>query len=266
MAPADNTGVDTEATINRALTLDIGKTNPMLVSSISEQEILGLTGYGLFNFDWNMNPFAATETVKSWQTSEDHLYDKVVLRDDLVWSDGQPITAHDVEFSYNVIMSSQVPIQAVRTGTDELLTVKAYDYQTLVYFHKKAASANVWNLNFPVIPKHIYEKTIAADPTLTESPEHIALEKQPVTGGAYELPAGTEATGSSSPAATRTTRTTASRCAISRTSSRFGSGLLRARRLRYWRSNRARLMNRSSAPSNGKPKRKMTISMPTTPK
>ena len=32
------------------------------------------------------------------------MLDKVVLRDDLVWSDGQPITAHDIAFTFKVIM------------------------------------------------------------------------------------------------------------------------------------------------------------------
>ena len=66
--------------------------------------------------------------------------DKVVMRDDLTWSDGKPITAYDVEFSFKVIMSKAVIIPAMRTGTDQIKYVKAYDDRTLVYFHKQAAS------------------------------------------------------------------------------------------------------------------------------
>ena len=51
-------------------------------------DILGLTGFGLFSFGRDLEPFAAAETVTSWQTSADGLLDRVVLRDDLVWSDG----------------------------------------------------------------------------------------------------------------------------------------------------------------------------------
>ena len=47
------------------------------------------------------------------------MMNKIVLRDDLTWSDGKPITAHDVEFSFKVIMSSAVPIPAMRQGTDQ---------------------------------------------------------------------------------------------------------------------------------------------------
>src|SRR6185295_10714537 len=36
-------------------------------------------------------------------------------------------------------------------------------------------------------PKHVYEKTIPADPTLARSDEHSRLEDEPVVGGAYVL-------------------------------------------------------------------------------
>jgi peptide/nickel transport system substrate-binding protein len=84
-------------------------------------------------------------------------------------------------------MTSQVPVPAVRAGTDNLKWVEAYDDHTLVYFHKAPDAINVWNLNFPVIPKHIYADSIAEDPTLSTSNRHSKLETHPVTGNAYEF-------------------------------------------------------------------------------
>src|SRR5207253_2268344 len=115
------------------------------------------------------------------------MIDKVVMRDDLTWSDGQPITAHDVAFSFKLIMTNAVPIPAMRTGTDDLRWVEAYDDHTLVYFHKQAAATNVWNMNFWIVPKHIFETSAAEDPTLRTSAYHRQLETHPVSGGAYEL-------------------------------------------------------------------------------
>jgi peptide/nickel transport system substrate-binding protein len=109
------------------------------------------------------------------------------MRDDLRWSDGAPITAHDVAFSFRVIVSSAVPVPAQRTGTDELRWVEAYDDHTLVYFHKNPDASNVWNLNFQVIPKHLYEKSIQEDPTLRTSAYHRELEREPVSGGEYKI-------------------------------------------------------------------------------
>ena len=184
--PGDS-DADMEARIDRHVTGDLGSTNPIMISTSAEFDILGLTGFGLFSFGRDLEPFASAETVVSWQTSADGLRDKVVIRDDLVWSDGTPITAHDVAFSYTVIMDPRVPVPAVRSGTDQMKGVHAYDDQTVVFFHKEPLATNVWNINFPVLPKHVYEKTWEKDPTLKDSPEHVALEQSPVVGGPYEI-------------------------------------------------------------------------------
>jgi peptide/nickel transport system substrate-binding protein len=178
---------DYAARIDRHLAVDLNSTNPILASSSAEQDVLGLTGFGLFSFDRRLDPFAAAETVETWQTSVDGMLDKVVLRGDLVWSDGQPITAHDVAFSYRLIMDERVPVPAVRSGTDQLRGVHAYDDRTLVFFHKEPLATNVWNINFPVVPRHVYGETWEQDTTLKDSPRHVALEAKPVCGGAYEI-------------------------------------------------------------------------------
>jgi len=180
--PAEG-AADLEARIDRHVAGDLGSTNPILISSNAEFDILGLTGFGLFSFDRQLEPFANAETVVSWQTSADGLIDKVVLRDDLVWSDGRPITAHDVAFTYRVIMDPRVPVPAVRSGTDQLRGVHAYDDRTLVFFHREPLATNVWNINFPVLPQHVYEKTWEDDPTLKDSPAHVALEEKPICDG-----------------------------------------------------------------------------------
>jgi peptide/nickel transport system substrate-binding protein len=187
VAPKDGKGVNYNATISRGLQMDIATTNPILYSSIAEGQLVDLTSFGLFSFDWDMVPFASADSVVSWKSSKDHMMDKVVLRDDLVWSDGKPITAHDVAFSFKAIMSSQVPVPAVRSGTDQLRWVEAYDDHTLVYFHKEPVATGVWDLSFPILPRHIYEKSIAEDPSLTKTPYHSQQELHPVTGGPFEL-------------------------------------------------------------------------------
>ncbi len=183
--PADDAQVNWEASIIRHLSGDAKSTNPLMMSSTSEFEVNGLTSFGVFGFDWEMKPLASSDAAVSWQTSSDGLYDKVVLRDDLTWSDGQPITAHDVKFSFQTIMNPKVPVPAVRAGTDELRWVEAYDDHTLVYFHKKPSPTNIWNINFPVIPKHVYEKSVPDDPSMANSDYHIKLEQNPITGGPY---------------------------------------------------------------------------------
>jgi peptide/nickel transport system substrate-binding protein len=185
--PASESEVDYEATFNRHMMRDVKSTNPIMGSSVEEFDVSGLTAFGLFSFDWKLEPFAATDTVVTWQSSKDRLLDKVVLRDDLFWSDGKPITAHDVVFSFQTIMNPKVPVPAMRSGTDKLRWVHAYDDRTLVFFHKEALATNVWNLNFGVIPKHAYEKSLPLDYTLQDHPDHVKYENDPISGGPYKL-------------------------------------------------------------------------------
>ena len=191
--PASESDVNWNAEINRHAYGDVNSTNPVLASSVVESDILSLVGFGLFSFDKDFNPFAAADTVVSWQTSKDGMFDKLVMRKDLTWSDGKPITAHDVVFSFKTIMTSAVPVPAQRSGTDKLKWVEAYDDYTLVFFQKQPYATNAWNLNFSVIAKHVYEPTLAKDPTLINIPEHVALENNPVSGGAYTIKSRTRA-------------------------------------------------------------------------
>lgn len=186
LALAD-TDVNLSATLNRHVPADVKSSNPLLASSTTEFEVNSLTGFGLFGFNSDFVPFASKESVVSWQTSSDRLYDKVVMRKDLTWSDGQPITAHDVVFSYKLIMSSVVPVPAMRSGTDKIKWIEAYDDHTLVFFHKESLPTNVWNVNFSIVPKHIYEKSIYEDSSLQDSDYHVKYENTPVTGGPYEF-------------------------------------------------------------------------------
>ncbi|MDO4551638.1 MAG: ABC transporter substrate-binding protein [Planctomycetia bacterium] len=180
--------VDYNAEMSRHLRADAKTFNPLLYSTMYEAEVQSLIGINLFSFTYDtFEPYATSDTNVSWHTSANRLIDKVVMRDDMTWSDGKPVTAYDVEFSFKVIMSSMVPVVAVRSGTDLLVDVKAYDERTVVFFHEKAMPINVFNMLFPIIPKHIYENTIPQDPTLTKSEIHVELEKNPVVAGAYVI-------------------------------------------------------------------------------
>ena len=92
-APENDDAVDWNGTWLRHTAGDVKSTNPLMISSTAEFDIQGAIGWGVFGFDWNLEPFAAASSCVSWHTSKDGMYDKVVLRKDQTWSDGKPITA-----------------------------------------------------------------------------------------------------------------------------------------------------------------------------
>jgi peptide/nickel transport system substrate-binding protein len=191
LAPADGAGVDYDATWVRHSTGELKSSNPLLLSSYAEFEYQALAAlgslHGILVYDQQLSWYAPKAAIVSWQTSTDYLIDKLVLREDLTWSDGKPLTAHDFVFSFQVIMSDAVIIHSVRQGTDHVRWVEAYDDHTVVIFHKEALATNTENIAFPIIPKHIYETTIPRDPTMARSAEHSRLEDHPVVSGPYQL-------------------------------------------------------------------------------
>ncbi len=183
--PDSDADVDWDTSIIRHIGADQKSTNPLMINSGIEMEILALTGIQLMGYDRNFEPYCDQRFANSWQTSADHLIDKIVLRDDLTWSDGTPLTAHDVAFTFQTIMNPRVPVPALRSAVSKLRWVHAYDDQTIVFFLKEPTAAWAESLQFPILPKHIYEKSLDDDYTLQNSEYHIKYENAPVTCGPY---------------------------------------------------------------------------------
>jgi peptide/nickel transport system substrate-binding protein len=184
--PGSDDEVDWDASFVHYVGGDAKSLNPLMINSTTEMELLDLTGLQLVNFDAEFTPFAPDWAVKSWQVSKDRMMDKFVLRDDFTWTDGKPVTAHDVVFAFKTIMDPRVAIPALRSSVQHIRWIEAYDDHTLVIFHKKPMASWTENITFPLVPKHIYEKSLEDDPSMMNSDYHIKYERQPVTCGPYE--------------------------------------------------------------------------------
>jgi peptide/nickel transport system substrate-binding protein len=142
LAPEDGSGVDYNAKLVRHTPGDVNSTNPLFSSSVTDADLNDLTCMYLINFDKQLRYFTPSELVESWQTSEDHMIDRFKLRTDLTWSDGKPFTAHDIEFTFRLIMTDHplLVIPAIReSGVNQIKYMKAYDDKTLVVFHIEPA-------------------------------------------------------------------------------------------------------------------------------
>lgn len=187
--PKSEDEVDWSGTWVHHVAGDINSLNPLPMSSTADFDVIGLTGIGVINSDINMRPTGNGSVVKSWQVSEDNKLHKFVIRDDLTWSDGEPITAEDWEFTFKVIKHPEmaVYIPAIASSLEKVDYVKAYDEHTFVVFHSESTAVNDWSDEFPIVPKHIYYESIAADPSMADSDIHLQLEEKPVVGGPYEV-------------------------------------------------------------------------------
>lgn len=85
------------------------------------------------------------------------------VRDNLLWSDGEPLTAYDVEFTFNMLLESkELAFGAVVretvvscTALDDL-TVEVVTYNPEPKFSQKFG-VTIWGNALRVVPKHIWE-------------------------------------------------------------------------------------------------------------
>ena len=164
-------GTYTEGTIGKVASL-----NPLFATTSSEKVLSRLMFASLSAVDFSGHP--GLELAKSIVSSEGGKVWAVTLKDNLKWSDGEPITIDDVYFTAKLIQNP-----AVNTLYNSNLTnVKIEIKEDKVVFTLPAPYADFMSaLNFPILPKHILED--ANPKTLIEHSFSIT----PVTSGAFTI-------------------------------------------------------------------------------
>lgn len=183
--PRADDEVDWDAVFNRFTGSEPKTLNPLFNSSRYDFWVEDLLFVSPLALDWEFRLFGNSDVVERWETSEDRLMDRVVYRRDLKWSDGAPLTARDVEFTFRVLTDPKIRSAARRSLVEGLRAVKAYGDYVAVYFHKEPRPTNDLNLAWPIVPRHALEKALEEDPTL----ESADFNRRPVTCGPYRLAA-----------------------------------------------------------------------------
>jgi len=160
--------------------------NTLLGSSTYEFMMTSFLNDGPFTFDNRMEWMLFDPVAESVTESPDHLTWTLKLKKGLKWHDGAPFTARDIQFSYEMIMNPAV-VTVQRAGTDELKSVRALDDLTVEFVHKAALPTNKWNVNFTLIPKHIYEKDLAQNPDLKTGDYYSKVNREGIGNGPYRL-------------------------------------------------------------------------------
>ena len=122
------------------------------------QEICGNINESLLLFDWQFRP--QPNLAKSFEMSPDGLTYVFRLRDDVVWHDGKPFTAHDVAFSCGQMLPQLNPRS--RAAFSHIASIKTPDRHTVEMRLSQPFSAFLLSFmasSAPMMPAHIYEGT-----------------------------------------------------------------------------------------------------------
>ncbi|RYP82315.1 ABC transporter substrate-binding protein [Nocardioides guangzhouensis] len=134
----------------------------------------------------DMSP--APALAKEWTTSDDGLTWTFDIRDDVTWSDGKPLTARDIAYTYNRVLDGGPEAVTWSSYLKGVTKVTAPDATHVVLTVGKP-NAVLPLLPIPIIPEHVWKdvsekqvKTYPAEPT----------DGQPVVGsGPFQLAEGT---------------------------------------------------------------------------
>jgi peptide/nickel transport system substrate-binding protein len=90
--------------------------------------------------------------------SENPMILEYKLKDDLTWSDGEPLTSADAKWTFEQIVNPDNNI-AVREGWDQVSKFETPDERTvrMTFETPYAPWTDMMGNNYPILPKHIYE-------------------------------------------------------------------------------------------------------------
>ena len=162
---AAETGNETD-TLTVAIAQQVDSFNPFTAQLAVTTNILNHVYDSLVTVDAATNePAAALAT--EWESSDDGLTWTFRLRDDVTFSDGEPLTADDVAWTFTTIMENESAAIANGSYVSGFDTVTAEDDHTVV-IELDEPQATMTSLNVPIVPRHVWE------PILEEEGEDFA--------------------------------------------------------------------------------------------
>lgn len=185
-AAADD-GPDDPVRFTAAILNEVDSFNPFLGIEVESYEMWALTYDYLISFsvdDLSIEPGLATE----WETSDDGLTWTFDIRDDVTWSDGEPLTAEDVAFTYDLVLQKGPARATWGSWLAGVTEVTAPDEGTVVLTLDEPNSV-LPMIPVPIVPEHVWSevtpeemKSFAAEPG----------DGEPVVGsGPFRLVEGT---------------------------------------------------------------------------
>ena len=134
--------------------------NPISSSDMAATEVQAYVMEGLLHLNIDTYEHEPKLAYK-WEAAPDNLSYTFYLRKNIKWHDGQPLTAHDVKFSFDAIRDPQYKAIHSQPYFENIGECVVLDDYTVKFTIKKTYFNNFNVLAsagfFPIVPKHYYE-------------------------------------------------------------------------------------------------------------
>jgi peptide/nickel transport system substrate-binding protein len=134
--------------------------NPVVATDAPSQEVIGAMQADLVHIN-RATQLTEPALARSWKISPDGLDYTLTLRQGLRFSDGQPLDAEDVLFTFRVYIDEAVhaPQRDLLIIGGKPITVRKVDAQTLVFHFAKPYSVGERVFDgLAILPRHLLEK------------------------------------------------------------------------------------------------------------
>lgn len=160
-AAAETDGPESHERFTVALLNEVDSFNPFLGIEVESYEMWALTYDTLVDFapdDLAIEPALATE----WESSEDGLTWTFTIRDDVTWSDGEPLTARDVAFTFTRVIGDGPESATWSPWLAQVTSATATDDTTVVLELKKPNGVFPM-IPIPIVPEHIWKDVVGKE-------------------------------------------------------------------------------------------------------
>ncbi|EEG77049.1 extracellular solute-binding protein family 5 [Dethiobacter alkaliphilus AHT 1] len=166
--------------------VDIETLNPILTESANEADVLN----GIFSTLIKVNEemeFEPDLLVQLPEVSEDGLEYRFELRDDVLFHDGEKLTAEDVYFTYQmkIAENNAVPSRMMWDKIKEFTVTDPYSF-TITLYEPDVTWLEYWAYaDASIVPKHLVEEEFLANGE--ELSKGGDFSRNPIGSGPYEL-------------------------------------------------------------------------------
>ena len=151
--------------------------NPLLASTAVERDLTTLVYSGLLRSS-GTGEFIP-DLAETYIVSSDSLTYEFTLRPNLVWHDGEPVTADDIIFT--IAKAKDPAIRSPRRAGWEGVEVEKIDDRHLVFKLKQPYALFLENLTLGILPAHRWQKIT------TEGFSSTNLNLEPIGTGPYQI-------------------------------------------------------------------------------
>lgn len=148
---------------------------PILASDSASSDVCSMIYNGLVKYDKDIQ--LIPDLAQNWEIQEDGLVIIFHLRKNVLWHDGKPFSAKDVEFTYKKLLDPQV--KTPYSGDFERVkTLEVLDDHTIKITYKEPFAPALSSWGMSIIPKHLLEN---------QDLNTTSLQRNPIGTGPYKF-------------------------------------------------------------------------------